>query len=196
MTEHALIKDNGELDSADNRSDPSSFQALHGLDFFNRKAASKIVLAGAAVVLYFVAALYLKFSYVPEDPTILHPPFYKFQGNAFVSYHLFDGAKPDTADNTLQSTLRLYEDGKPLGPAHSMHRDIDVGGHGLYSFWNNGKTLLIFSTSDNSDPNTNGRVYRAVDPDARDPYEQHHRDDIALTFSGFVERPLPSVVSH
>lgn len=62
----------------------------------------------------------------------------------------------DGMDDNNRSTLALYENGKPLGPAHSMHVDVRNVGKGAFSHW---RTALIFSTSDNSDPNTNGRKY-------------------------------------
>jgi hypothetical protein len=48
-------------------------------------------------------------------------------------------------------------------------------GGGRYLFWRSGSNMLIFSTSDNSDPNTNGRTYRVSDPGARDPYQAQRR---------------------
>lgn len=54
------------------------------------------------------------------------------------------------------SKLQLYEDGKPLGPAHTDHEIIRNVGLGRFSHW---KTGLWFSASDNSNPLTNGRVY-------------------------------------
>ncbi|WP_295392837.1 hypothetical protein [uncultured Thiodictyon sp.] len=56
-----------------------------------------------------------------------------------------------------QSRLELFEDGRPLGPAHSLHQDVDSVGSGAYSHW--GKALLL-STSDGTDPRANGREYR------------------------------------
>ncbi len=56
-----------------------------------------------------------------------------------------------------RSPLSLYEDGVPLLPAHALHDDIRRIGGGLYSHWTD---RLKFSTSDNSDPNTNGRTYK------------------------------------
>ena len=53
--------------------------------------------------------------------------------------------------------MRLLEDGKPLGPAHALHQSIRDEGGGRYSHWTG--NALIFSTSDNSDPNANGRDY-------------------------------------
>ena len=55
------------------------------------------------------------------------------------------------------STLRLFENGKELGPAHAAHVDIRAKGGGQFSHWN---TTLYFSASDNSDPRTNGREYK------------------------------------
>lgn len=55
-----------------------------------------------------------------------------------------------------RSPLRLFENGAALGPAHALHFRIRELGDGAYSHWQN---RLLFSTSDNSDPNKNGRSY-------------------------------------
>jgi hypothetical protein len=60
------------------------------------------------------------------------------------------------------SPVMIYEDGKPLGPAHSNFADISKLGHGRFSWWTG--QGFIFSTSDGSDPNDNGRHYWAVVP--------------------------------
>src|SRR4051794_17624283 len=65
--------------------------------------------------------------------------------------HLSD----DVAD-CHRSPLTLYEDGRALRPAHSPHSEVRAIGHGCYSHWGE---CLFFSTSDNTDPNTNGRRY-------------------------------------
>jgi hypothetical protein len=70
------------------------------------------------------------------------------------------GAPSDVAGGF--STLVLLENGKPLGPAHSAHADIRKLGEGRYSHW--GARTLWFSTSDNSDPRTNGREYKVAYP--------------------------------
>jgi len=65
----------------------------------------------------------------------------------------------ETSDNSAfenRSPWRLLEDGKLLGPPHAMHAEIREHGKGGYSHWNE---FLLFSTSDNSDPRKNGRVY-------------------------------------
>lgn len=58
------------------------------------------------------------------------------------------------------SQLLLFEDGKPLGPAHSLHQAIRDEGGGRYSHWT--RETLYFSTSDNTDPRTNGRTYEVA----------------------------------
>jgi hypothetical protein len=55
-----------------------------------------------------------------------------------------------------RSPLRLFESGKPLGPPHALHYQIRRDGGGKYSHWQN---RLLFSTSDNSNPNRNGQIY-------------------------------------
>lgn len=62
----------------------------------------------------------------------------------------------DSQSAPKQSTLRLFENGVELGPAHSNHNDIRTYGLGQFSHWGN---ELIFSTSDNSNPLSNGRKY-------------------------------------
>lgn len=87
-------------------------------------------------------------------------------------------AETDNNELPYQSSLRLLEDGRELGPAHSVHAGIRAKGDGRYSFWLN---VVYFSTSDSGDPNLNGRTYsveraerypspasvvRAITPDA------------------------------
>lgn len=69
----------------------------------------------------------------------------------------------DTNDTPLRSSLVLFENGQPLGPAHSLHAQIMAQGAGRYSHYNE---HLYFSASDNSDVTQNGRSYSIV-------YETH-----------------------
>lgn len=62
----------------------------------------------------------------------------------------------DSESSPTSSTLRLYENGKELGPAHTSHKDIRRYGKGRFSHWGNS---LYFSSSDNTDPRRNGRRY-------------------------------------
>lgn len=66
----------------------------------------------------------------------------------------------DSIKNGNISNLILYEDDKPLLP-HSLHNDIRKIGMGRFSHWENESniTSLFFSSSDNSNPNSNNRNY-------------------------------------
>lgn len=70
--------------------------------------------------------------------------------------HVLLRSGSDTTNEPAASTLVLIEDGRELGPAHSIHRDIASQGRGAYSHWGN---AVVFSASDNSDPRSNGRRY-------------------------------------
>lgn len=79
---------------------------------------------------------------------------------SFPPVPLLVAAGADSAEAPRNSTLRLLEDGRHLGPPHSVHADIQHRGEGRFSHWRSGgQTALIFSTSDNSDPRTNARTY-------------------------------------
>ena len=72
------------------------------------------------------------------------------------NYLLGEPYSGDGLDHVPPSKLRFFEDEKELGPAHAGHAEIRQNGKGRFSHW---KTLLYFSTSDGSDPRTNGRKY-------------------------------------
>ena len=62
----------------------------------------------------------------------------------------------DSNEGSTASKLILMEDGVSLSVPHSMHLGIVHLGEGRYSHWNG---RMFFSTSDNSDPNSNQRRY-------------------------------------
>jgi hypothetical protein len=138
-----------------------------------RVKTTKIVVAvGVLFAVYFPAASWLKYSYVPPQG----PPgaiskltyFGKFDdsGIAFISYLYKLRDIADTNDAADRSPVILYEDGKQLGPAHSVHADISTLGHGRFSHWKSATFAgFIFSASDNSDPSLNGREYWAAVPE-------------------------------
>jgi hypothetical protein len=64
----------------------------------------------------------------------------------------------DDIDHPRSSSLILLEDGVPIGSPHSLHAEIRERGNGLFSHW---QGALLFSTSDNTDPRANGRLYQA-----------------------------------
>jgi hypothetical protein len=83
-------------------------------------------------------------------------PFVKEVGFAWKALLPEHQSAADSVNEGTKSKLVIYENGKPLGPAHSMHDDIRTKGKGRFSHW---LDTLYFSTSDNSDPNTNGKKY-------------------------------------
>ncbi len=64
-----------------------------------------------------------------------------------------------------KSGLVLFEDGKPLGPARSVHEDIRKKGGGRYSHWT--RRTVYLSASDNTDPRSNGRKYEVGSTNAK-----------------------------
>lgn len=76
-------------------------------------------------------------------------------GYGYYLVHDF-GTLSDNMTEMNRSTLKIYENGIELKPAHSLHADIRSMGNGRFSHWDNG---LYFSASDNSNPITNGRHY-------------------------------------
>ena len=58
----------------------------------------------------------------------------------------------DSVTNPTASSVQIYENGRALGPAHSLHSDIRTLGLGRFSHWcfSDGSAGLIFSASDNS----------------------------------------------
>jgi hypothetical protein len=111
---------------------------------------------------YFPIAIYLKLTYVSQPQQSarriwLSGPFISAGGAAYLAelprfHHL-----GDSNDQPFQSPLTLYEDEKPIGPPHSEVEEIKMRGQGRYSHW---KDLgIVFSTTDNSDPNQNWKRY-------------------------------------
>ena len=64
------------------------------------------------------------------------------------------------SDQESVSRLVVFENGRPLGPAHACHADIRGLGGGRFSHWGD---KVYFSASDNSDPRTNGRKYTVAE---------------------------------
>lgn len=76
------------------------------------------------------------------------------EGFAYILPGFADGG--DGPGAAAVSPVTVYENGLSLGPAHSVHEQIRTAGRGRYSHWG---SSLYLSTSDNSDPRTNGRRY-------------------------------------
>lgn len=91
---------------------------------------------------------------LPFNETFVNSKIDQELGLAF-QYRLTNGSQSDQGG---RSTLRLFENDQELLPAHAPHVEIRAKGGGHWSHW--GANTVYFSTSDNSDPRTNGRVYR------------------------------------
>jgi hypothetical protein len=123
--------------------------------------------AFAVVAISFIATLQIMNYFAPLCPAgaslALKKPFQK-SGNSFA----YSIALPqldelaDTPDAPMRSQIAVCENDYLLRPAHSVHAEIGKTGLGRFSHWKD--IGILFSTSDNSDPNVNGRNYRAVQP--------------------------------
>jgi hypothetical protein len=70
------------------------------------------------------------------------------------------GPRRANSDQEGSSMLMLLEDDTPLTAPHTAHDEIRRLGRGRYSHWGR---YIYFSTSDNTDPRENGRVYKLVE---------------------------------
>jgi hypothetical protein len=69
------------------------------------------------------------------------------------------GPRRMISDQEGSSMLILLEDDRPLAAPHTAHDEIRRLGRGRYSHWGR---CIYFSTSDNTDPRKNGRVYKLM----------------------------------
>lgn len=139
---------------------------------------TKPACAVVAICIYFAAALWLQSTYAPDPnfafgPNVLGekirlvPPFLPISDSQFAvmiqRYKLFDELA-DSDDNATRSTIELYENNTRLGPAHSPYNEIAGLGRGRFSHLRRNGTTVYWSSSDNTDPATNGRAYWLVRP--------------------------------
>jgi hypothetical protein len=138
-----------------------------------RGKAVKFGAALGAVALYFSVALWLERSYLNPMPkgrvaVQMRPPFEALGGEAFrhlpnipsEGNSLMAFAEDPANANDRRSPIIVYEGHHPLGPAHSTFADISRIGRGHFAHWT--KQGFVFSTSDGTDPNDNGRQYWLV----------------------------------
>ncbi|MDB5029401.1 pectate lyase [Mucilaginibacter sp.] len=97
-------------------------------------------------------------SYATTATTVYNVNLSGLRSDGGYAYHINYPLSQNGDSNTSPSvsTLRLFENGVELGPAHSVHQDIRDYGKGRFSHWG---TTLYFSASDNTNPTTNGRKY-------------------------------------
>ena len=122
------------------------------------RASFTLLLLGVALVL---SAVGLR-SLVRQVPIDIYPKeIQHLAGHAYqvpVEGRLNWPWKPisDNETNPYQSRLTLYEDAEMIGPPHTGYERVQSVGGGRYAHW---KDLLLFSSSDRSDPRANGRRY-------------------------------------
>jgi len=92
--------------------------------------------------------------------TDLDGPFLHRTGHAYQADIPDYAETADNNQNPRRSRLMLYEDDAPVGFAHQSHANIEKHGGGRYSHW---QRSLIFSSTDGSNPNRNGRRYAIAD---------------------------------
>lgn len=123
---------------------------------------TKALFTAGIVLMTLPILLYLFFS-IPINASLQKNQINKVTGYQYnipmsmspVLHKLFN-TDGDNNEETTSSGLVLKEDGKPLGPAHSLHAIISSAGAGAYSHWG---TTLYFSSSDNTDPRNNNKIY-------------------------------------
>ena len=128
-----------------------------------RDNTTRNVLAIAAIVY----ALYIPLAWsvaqfhvprpMPSEPRLQLFRFERVEGVAFRNRPGPVIRFEDDQAAAQRSPLILYEDDKPLGPGHSLHHEVEYIGRGRYSHWKD--IGILMSTSDNTDPNRNGRLY-------------------------------------
>jgi hypothetical protein len=122
----------------------------------------------ATFAIYFPAAVWLKATCcdtprAPEGIALrIARPFEKVQDAPLVAVARLEALDDvaDTEEHPERSPFLLYENTLLLGPPHSFHDEIRENGMGRYSHWR-GLGLLI-SSSDGTDPKSNGRTYWLV----------------------------------
>lgn len=108
--------------------------------------------------IYAPLAVWLHHSYEPSSDYVLPQPFRPVDETGLgFALTAIDSRFFEPNDRYSQK-FALYENDKPLGP---IAEPVDVNrlGQGRYAHWWSGGSRFVFSSSDNTDPRTNGRVY-------------------------------------
>jgi hypothetical protein len=139
-------------------------------EFYLPDARKKLAIGLAAFAVYLSVALWLKNSDVPSAPpppgTVLQlkRPFNEFSNTNSFAYYANAPSLDGEADTIgeAKSPYVVYENNRPLGPAHAIHTEIANLGYGRFSHWKG--IGFVVSSSDGTSPASNGRKYRVVLP--------------------------------
>jgi hypothetical protein len=125
-------------------------------------------LGGLAIIaVFFFGTLFAMNYFAPLCPKgksiSFNGPFPKFgNGSAYTASVAELDSFADSAEGGTRSIYMVCEGAYALGPAHTAHAEVAANGKGRFSHWRS--IGFVFSSSDNSNPNTNGRHYSAVAP--------------------------------
>ncbi|MDQ8728353.1 class I SAM-dependent methyltransferase [Bradyrhizobium sp. LHD-71] len=97
---------------------------------------------------------------VAAESVVMNPPFVRRRGHMWEFHvpHLSELAD-HSGGGERSSPVFVFENGRQLPLPHAAHDNIDAHGCGRFSHWG---ASVYFSTTDNSDPNTNGRIYQLL----------------------------------
>jgi hypothetical protein len=113
------------------------------------------------------------FEYVPcpEGERIeFSRPFPRYGGVAYLADLPALEALSDDAGNPRRSPILLCEGPRQLGTGHGSPAAVAELGKGRFAHWG---PHIIFTASDNSNPNANGRKYAAVKMDYVSAFTSH-----------------------
>jgi lysophospholipase L1-like esterase len=127
-----------------------------------RRALKSPRLAAIPLTVLLLAALYIRFVGIPVTITINSKDITQRQENEFQvplrnAWGIYFPFKYDSSDDGNASPTKVYEDGAKLRQPHQSHVTIQHLGAGRFSHWNDD---LHFSSTDYSDPRSNGKTYR------------------------------------
>ena len=161
---------------------PQDFRRFH-------RPSRRVIFCGALLLLtaaYFCAAYWFKaldpsmiFPKVRGRIVSLHRPFVGIHNSKFgvMAPDYWFGDLVGSLSHPCRSPVRIYENDTLLGPNHATMRSIGRAGMGRSEHWTSDDAqklygnvpIFFFSSSDNSDPRTNGRSYWAVLPEEVEP---------------------------
>jgi hypothetical protein len=98
------------------------------------------------------------------ETIVLTRPFPVLEGQAYKAALPSLANLSDSDAKLFYSPASLCEDNEILGPPHTFHAEIVKMGFGRFSHFGDS---VIFSSSDNSDPNSNSRQYTIIFPSDR-----------------------------
>jgi hypothetical protein len=135
----------------------------------------KALLVSAAFCIYFVAAHWSVATYAPDPNSPPPSAGIRVRLHPVIAYGEFSVTTGETAglfqqladhsEADFSSSTELWENNKRLGPAHSTLNEIVSLGKGrFYHHTGRADSVVVFSSSDNTNPMTNGLTYWIINP--------------------------------